>query len=110
MKPAESGQPGVSVPRRRVNPRIGSDFEDFLREEGRLEEGTALAVTRVLAWELEEAMKKANVSEAELARRMGTSRATVRRLLDANDLSITLSTLSKAAAALGRSLQLKLAA
>jgi antitoxin HicB len=110
MKTAERGQPGVSVRRRRADPRIGSDFEDFLREEGRLDEATAIAVKRVLAWELEAAMKKANVSQAELAQRMGSSRAIVRRLLDPNDLSITLATMSKAAAALGRSLRLKLAA
>jgi ParB-like chromosome segregation protein Spo0J len=96
--------------RRRANPRIGSDFEDFLREEGRLEEATAVAGKRVLAWELEEAMKRANVSQAEMARRMSTSRAVIRRLLDANDLSITLATMSKAAAALGLSLRLELAA
>jgi ParB-like chromosome segregation protein Spo0J len=96
--------------RKRTHPRIGSDFEDFLREEGRLDEATAVAVKRVLAWELEEAMKKANVSQAEMARRMSTSRAVIRRLLDANDLSITLATMSKAAAALGLSLRLKLAA
>ena len=95
--------------RKRANPRIGSDFEDFLREEGRLEEATALAVKRVLAWELEEAMKQANVSQTEMARRMSTSRSVIRRLLDANDLSITLATMSKAAAALGRSLRLELA-
>jgi ParB-like chromosome segregation protein Spo0J len=110
MKSAERGQPGVSVRRRRANPRIGSDFQDFLQEEGRLEEATALAVKRVLAWEFEAAMKKANVSQAELARRMGSSRAIVRRLLDPNDLSITLATLSEAAAALGRRLRLELAA
>jgi DNA-binding Xre family transcriptional regulator len=110
MKPAESGRPGTPVRRRRANPRIGSQFEDFLREEGRLEQATAVAVKRVVAWEFEEAMKKANVSQAELARRTGTSRAVIRRLLDGNDLSITLATLSKAAAALGKSLRLKLAA
>jgi ParB-like chromosome segregation protein Spo0J len=110
MKPAERDRPGVWVRRRRAHPRIGSDFEDFLREERRLEEAIALAVKRVVAWELEEAMKKANVSQAELARRMGTSRELVRRLLDANDLSITLATLSNAAAALGRSLRIKLTA
>jgi len=55
--------------------RIGGDFEDFLQEQGRLEESTALAMTRVLAWEFNEAMKKAEVSQAEMERRMGTSRA-----------------------------------
>jgi transcriptional regulator with XRE-family HTH domain len=110
MKPAELDRPGVSVRRRGAHPRIGSDFEDFLREERRLEEATALAGKRILAWEFEEAMTKANISRAELARRMRTSRAIVRRLLDPNDLSITLATLSNAAAALGRSLRIKLTA
>jgi hypothetical protein len=59
-----------TMDRKRTNPRIGSDFEDFLRKEGRLEESTAVAGKRVLAWELEEAMKRANVSQAEMARRM----------------------------------------
>jgi predicted XRE-type DNA-binding protein len=96
--------------RRKANPRIGSDFEDFLREEGRLEEATALAIKRVLAWEFEQAMKKANVSQAEMARRMKTSRAAIKRLLDANDPSITLATISRAATALGKSIRLRLAA
>jgi len=96
--------------RKRANPHIGGDFEDFLREEGRLEEATALAIKRVLAWEFEQAMKKANVSQAEMARRMNTSRAVIRRLLDANDPSITLATISRAATALGKSVRLKLAA
>ncbi len=96
--------------RKKANKRSGSDFEDFLREEGRLEEATALAIKRVLAWELQQAMAKADVSQAEMARRMHTSRAVIRRLLDANDSSVTLSTISKAATALGKSLKLKLAA
>ena len=96
--------------RKKVNPHVGSDFEDFLAEEGRLEESTALAVKRVLAWELAQAMKAGKVSQAELARRMKTSRAVVHRLLDASDPSVTLATISKAATALGRSIRVKLAA
>jgi antitoxin HicB len=96
--------------RKKANLHIGSDFEDFLREEGRLEEATALAIKRVLAWEFEQAMRKANVSQAEMARRMNTSRAVIRRLLDASDPSITLATISRAATALGRSVHLRLAA
>jgi predicted XRE-type DNA-binding protein len=95
---------------RKAHPHIGSDFEDFLREEGRLEEATALALKRVLAWEFQQAMTKAKVSQAEMARRMQTSRAVIRRLLDKNDPSITLSTISKAATVLGKNLRLKLAA
>jgi antitoxin HicB len=89
--------------------RIGSDFEDFLQEQGRLEESTALAMKRVLAWEFNEAMKKAEISQAEMARRMGTSRAVVRRLLDQNETSVTLATISRAATALGRNMSFQLA-
>ena len=96
--------------RKKANPHVGSDFEDFLAEEGRLEESTALAVKRVLAWEIAQAMKAGKVSQAELARRMKTSRAVVHRLLDASDPSVTLATISKAATALGRSIRVKLAA
>ena len=101
---------GVKMARKKANPHVGSDFEDFLREEGRLEESTALAIKRVLAWEFQQAMAKADISQAEMARRMHTSRAVIRRLLDANDPSITLATISKAATVLGKNLRLKLAA
>lgn len=96
--------------KRKANPRVGSDFEDFLREEGRLEEATAVAIKRVLAWEIQRAMAADGVTQAEMARRMKTSRAVVRRLLDAEDSSVTLATISRAAAALGRQIELKLAA
>ena len=95
---------------KQASPHVGSNFEDFLREEGRLEEATALALKRVLSWELQKAMEKANVSQAEMARRMHTSRAVIRRLLDQNDPSVTLTTISKAANALGKSLRLTFAA
>lgn len=96
--------------KRKANPRVGSDFEDFLREEGRLEEATAVAIKRVLAWEIQRAMEADGVTQAEMARRMKTSRAVVRRLLDAEDSSVTLATISRAANALGRQIELKLAA
>jgi DNA-binding Xre family transcriptional regulator len=96
--------------RKKANPHAGSEFEDFLAAEGQLEAATAVAVKRALAWQLEKAMREANVSQTELARRMKTSRAVVHRLLDATDPSVTLSTISKAAAALGRSVRLQLAA
>ena len=95
---------------KKTYPHIGSDFEDFLREEGRLEDATALALKRVLAWEFQQAMTKAKVSQAEMARRMHTSRAVIRRLLDESDPSITLLTISKAATVLGKNLRLRLAA
>ncbi|GMU69735.1 MAG: hypothetical protein AMXMBFR37_20670 [Steroidobacteraceae bacterium] len=96
--------------RKRENPHVGSSFEAFLAEEGLLEEATALAIKRVLAWELAKAMKKDKVSRAELARRMRTSRAVVHRLLNKNDPAVTLTTISRAAVALGRHVELRIAA
>jgi predicted XRE-type DNA-binding protein len=94
--------------RKKSNPHVGSHFESFLDEYGRLGEATALAVKRVLAWELRQTMENADVSQAELARRMKTSRAVVHRLLDATDGSVTLATISRAATALGQRVQLKI--
>ena len=96
--------------RKRKNPHLGSRFEDYLLAQGALEEATALAVKRVLAWELSEAMRKAGVSQAELARRMHTSRAVIHRLLDEKDPSVTLATISRAVTALGCHLSVKIAA
>jgi hypothetical protein len=56
--------------RRKRHPRIGSDFEDFLRDEGRLEEATAVAIRRVFAWEIQRAMDSAGASKTEMARRL----------------------------------------
>jgi antitoxin HicB len=96
--------------RRKRNPRVGSRFEDFLKEDGQLEGATAVAIKRVLAWQIAAAMHAEEVSQAELARRMKTSRAVVHRLLDSDDPSVTLSTISRAAAALGRSVRVQLTA
>ncbi len=96
--------------RKKAHPRVGSNFEDFLRDENRIEEATAVAIKRVLAWEIQRAMELAGVSQAEMARRMKTSRAVVRRLLDDSDPSVTLATISRAALALGKQVKLKLAA
>lgn len=106
MKPTRAINPQKLT---QTNPHIGSDFEDFLRDEGRLEIATSLAIKRVIAWEFSQAMQQANVTQTEMAKRMGTSRAVVRRLLDETDLAVTLSTLSKAASALGRDMQFGLA-
>lgn len=96
--------------RKRRNPHIGSKFEDHLAEEGQLEATTAVAIKRVLAWQIAQAMKDAKMSQAELARKMKTSRAVIHRLLDADDSSVTLSTISRAAAALGRTVRVQLGA
>lgn len=90
------------------NKNIGSSFDSFLREEGIYQETTANAIKRVLARQIEAAMKEKQFTKAEMARRMHTSRAALDRLLDPEYDAITLSTLRKAAAAVGRELRLEL--
>jgi antitoxin HicB len=87
---------------------IGSSFDSWLREEGIYEEITAGAIKRVLARRLIAAMKERNVSKSEMARRMHTSRASLDRLLDPENEAVTLSTLRKAALAVGREIRLEL--
>ena len=89
---------------------IGSSFDDFLRKEHIYEGCTARALKRVLAWQIAEAMRVQGVTKAELARRMKTSRAVLDRLLDEKNPSVTLSTITRAASALGRRVRLELAA
>lgn len=88
---------------------IGSSFDDFLQEEAMLEEVTAVALKRVIAWQIAEEMKAQQLTKAQLATRMHTSRAALNRLLDENDPGLTLTTLASAAAALGRSVDIRLA-
>ncbi len=87
---------------------IGSSFDSWLREEGIYEEVTATAIKRVLARQVEMAMKEKNFSKAEMARRMHTSRAALNRLLDPENDAVTLSTLQKAAIVVGREIRLEL--
>lgn len=87
---------------------VGSSFDSWLSGEGIREEVTATAVKRVLARQVEAAMREKNFSKAEMARRMQTSRAALDRLLDPEYDAVTLSTLRKAATAVGRQLWLEL--
>jgi len=89
------------------NKHIGSDFDEFLKQEGIHEEVTAAAIKRVIAWQLSEAMKAKRLTKTEMAARMHTSRAVVNRLLDENDTSVTLATLARASAAIGVSLKIE---
>jgi len=91
------------------NKHIGSNFDDFLKDEGVLSEVEATAVKRVLAYQLQDMMAKKAISKSELAKRMQTSRAALDRLLDPANISVTLQTLGKAALALGKHLDVKLA-
>ena len=88
---------------------IGSNFDDFLAEEGMLEEVTAVAVKRVIAWQIEQEMTAQRITKTAMAKKMRTSRVSLNRLLDENDTSLTLTTLAGAAAALGRRIKLELA-
>ncbi len=89
---------------------IGSRFDDFLQEEAILEDATAVALKRVIAWQIAEEMKAQQITKTELAKRMHTSRAALNRLLDEADPSLTLTTLASAAAALGRKVNIQFAA
>ena len=87
----------------------GSNFDDFLAEEGLLEQAETVAIKRALAFQVEELMKEQNLSKTEMSRRMRTSRASLERLLDPGNQSVTLQTLDRAARALGKRLQISLA-
>ncbi len=88
--------------------RIGSAFEDFLKEDGIYEEVTAGAVKRLLTRQITDAMKAGRISKSEMARRMKTSRSQLDRLLDPGNTKIQLDTLYKAARAVGRNVRLEL--
>ena len=89
------------------NLHIGSSLNDFLKEEGVFEELQVQAIKEVVAWQLEDAMKKRRVSKAGVAKLLHTSRTQVNRLLDPSS-DITLSSLQRAAALVGRQVRLEL--
>ena len=82
---------------------IGSDFDDFLKQDGLLAECEAGALKRVVAWQIEREMKRRKISRAKLASRMKTNRATLDRLFAQDETSATLPLLEQAALAFGRS-------
>lgn len=85
---------------------IGSSFDNLLAEDAMLEEVTAVALKRVIAWQIAEEMKAQHLTKTELAKRMHTSRAALNRLLDEEDSSLTLTTLASAATALGKTINI----
>ena len=97
------------MPKRKLR-NVGdlSTLDDFLKEEGVFEEFQARAIKEVLAWQLEQAMKEKQLSRKRLAEAMGTSRSQVSRLLDPEDGNVTLETLQRAAAMVGRKVRLEL--
>ena len=94
----------------KTNPHIGSSFDTFLRAEGIDREVEAAALKKVIAAALAQQMKRRRVSVSRLATALGTSRAAVNRVLDADNTSITLNTLSRTAAALGCKVNLTIVA
>jgi antitoxin HicB len=92
-----------------MSKHLGSGFDEFLDEEGIRAEAEAIAVKRVLAFRLQALMKKQKITKAQLAKRMGTSRSALDRLLDPENASVTLLTLERAAKALGKSIKIELA-
>jgi len=87
---------------------IGSNLDSFLEEEGLSEDATAVAVKRYIAFQLSQKMSMENLSKAEMARRMETSRSALDRLLDPDNSSVTLQTLQSAAQAFGGRLKVEL--
>jgi hypothetical protein len=88
--------------------RVGSSFDDFLAEHGILEECQEQAVKQILADQIKAAMEKDRLTKAAMATRMQTSRRALDRLLDPANTSVTLHTLQRGAAAIGRRLRLEL--
>jgi len=90
------------------NKHIGSSLNDFLKEEGVLEETRAIALKDAVAWQVQQAMEKEKITKVEMARRMHTRRAALDRLLTPGNASVTLQTLARAARAIGRDLRIEL--
>jgi len=88
-----------------MNEHRGSSFDDFLREEGSYEEVHAAALKQVVSRLLQDGMAREGITKPEMARRMGTSRSQLDRVLDPGNVTIQLDTLFKAARAVGRNVR-----
>ena len=89
------------------NPHIGSSFDDFLQEEGIRSEATARAAREVIAWLVASWMERLGLTKTEMAERMHTSRQALDRLLDPNGGGVTLDTMERAAAAVGKRVRIE---
>jgi len=86
----------------------GGSFADFLREEGMFDEVNAHAVKEVIAWQIAKEMQRQGLTRTAMAKRMGTSRSSLDRLLDPHYASLAFATLTRAAAALGKEVRVSL--
>ena len=90
------------------NKYIGSDFGDFLKEDGIYEEVNDIAIKRVIAYQLEQEMKAQNITKPKMAQMMQTSRTVVNRLLSPDNSSLTLNTIESATRVLGKKLSISI--
>ncbi len=90
------------------NQHAGSNFDDFLKDEGMFEDVQAKALKRALSEQIEESMQAANISKVKMAELMATSRSQLDRVLDPDNISVQLDTLMKAARAVGKTVEIKI--
>ena len=95
------------MPKKRISP-LGETFEDFLDSLGLREKVYDTAIKRVVAWQLEKARKKSAMTKGELASGMKTSRSQVDRVLDPDNITVSLQLLNRAAMAMGKHLKIEL--
>jgi len=89
-------------------PYMGSSLDDLLEEEGTLAEIESIAIKRVIAWQVKQAMEEKKLTKQAMAKEMKTSRSSLDRLLDPNNPSVTLETIERAAKAIGKRVRLEL--
>jgi antitoxin HicB len=104
-KPALSKPVAKKV--KRKNPRIGSSLDRLMKEDGLFDEAQTIAIKEVIAWQLQEAMNAQGLTKSRMAALMKTSRNQLDRVLSPDDGNVTLDTLSRAAAAVGRRVRLE---
>jgi len=107
-KPRQAKISEIGLSKMTKQNHIGSSFDEFLSEENLLEETEAVAIKRVITHQLETIMKQKHLTKTMLAKRMHTSRSSLERLFDPANKSVTLVTLNKAAAAMGKKLEVQL--
>ena len=94
---------------RKKNRHSGSSFDSFLEQEGIREEVEAVAIKRVLAWQLQQAMQQRQITKQAMAKHLRTSRSQLDRLLDPRNVSVTLATVARAARVVGKRLIIRVA-
>jgi hypothetical protein len=98
----------MGSPLKVLQKHIGSNLDDFLKDEGILEQIEAVAIKRVIAFQLQDAMSHIHLTKTVMAKKMHTSRSALERLFDPDNNSVTLGTLNRAAAAVGKKLKVEL--